>query len=411
MLIRGLAFLLALHAWGGDLRSLLDETLERNPEILAARLKLQAMRQRAAQERSRPDPMFSVGYQSAGGPLPGQGLGMEPTANIGFMVSQGLPARGKLQLKERIALKDADAMTQEYYQAQLGVVSRVKTAWHRLHHADAMLEILDESRALTERILRATEARYASGKAMQAELVKTQTQLTLLEAKRVKIEQERRARLAELNLLRAKDLDADLPKPPDAVAAPLSATLAELEARVRQWSPMVLKERVALEKSELQAALAKKDGALDYTVSAGYYSMGSMPSMYMAKVDFNLPFFTRARQRAMAAETAIGVDASRRTYQSTGNTLLYKLKEDFLMQEAAWRLIGIYDGTLRKQAALALESALNAYETGQGDFAGVLMASAMRLEAEESYHEALMDHHLALVRLEEMTGLVLMEEK
>lgn len=405
------AVLLALPAGAGELSALIREALERNPEILAARAKVQAMRQKPAQEASWADPMLSLGYQSAGGPLPGQGLGMEPTANIGFMVSQPIPAAGKLRLRSRIAWKDADAMTQEYWQAQLSVVSRLRTAWHRLHHSYEMLRLVEENRALTERILRATEARYASGKAMQAELIKTQTQLTLLEAKKTKLEQEKRARVAEINLLRARALDAPVAAPPNQEAVPLRATLEELEAQAKQWSPMVRKEQAGIEKSELQVALARKDGALDYTVSAGYYTMGSMPSMYMAKVDFNVPWFTRARQRSMVTEQANSLEAARRAYQAAGNTLMYRLKEDYLMQEAAWRLLRIYSTTLLPQAQLALDSALNSYETGQGDFVSVLMSAAMRLEAEESYHEALMDHHLALVRLEEMTGLVLMDEE
>src|SRR5262245_50805582 len=110
-----LAFLLAPED-PGKLKDLIDQALRRNPEILAARKKLEAARQRPAIEKSLPDPMLSLGYASVGGPLPGQGLGTEPVANIGFMASQTLPGAGKRDLRSRIALKDADAMTQEYWQ-------------------------------------------------------------------------------------------------------------------------------------------------------------------------------------------------------------------------------------------------------------------------------------------------------
>lgn len=39
--------------------------------------------------------MVSAGYNASGNPLPGAGLGNEPTANIGVMVSQELPYPGK----------------------------------------------------------------------------------------------------------------------------------------------------------------------------------------------------------------------------------------------------------------------------------------------------------------------------
>ncbi|MBI5281236.1 MAG: TolC family protein [Candidatus Solibacter usitatus] len=394
----------------GGIKDLIDQALLRNPEILAARKKLEAARQKPAMERSRPDPMLGIGYQSAGGPLPGQGLGMEPTANIGFMVSQTLPAAGKLGLRERVALKEADAMSQEYWQAQLSVIARLKTAWHQLHHAYALTGILERNRDLLERVLKVTEARYAVAKAAQQDLLKAQTQLTLLEARLTKSEQEKRSREAEINMLCARPLETPVPEPPDIEPEESIITLDRLYEQAKAWSPMLLRDRHNIERTELALNLARKEGSPDYTVSAGYYNMGSMPPMFMAKVDFNLPIFTRNRQRAAVAEQAHSLEAARRSYQATGNTLLFKIKDDWLMSAAAWKLVRIYSTTLMPQAALTLESSLNSYETGQVDFLTVLMNLMAVLEAEMSYHESLMDYHLSLIRLEEMTGLVLLPE-
>lgn len=395
---------------GSGLQNLLTDALTRNPEILAARKKLEAARQRPAIEKSLPDPMFSAGYQSVGGPLPGQGLGREPVASIGFMVGQTIPAAGKRDLRSRIAIKEADAMTQEYWQAQLSVVARVKTAWHRLHHTHAMLDLMDRNRQLLERIIKATEARYTIGKAAQQDLFKAQTQLTLLEAKVTKLDQERRSREAELNALSVRPLESEVPKPPEMEPRESIVALETLYQQAQGWSPMLVRERTNIQRTELALNLAKKDSAIDYTVSGGYFNMGMMPPMYQAKVDFNLPYFTRSRQRAMVAEQAHSLDAARRSYQATGNTLMFRIKDDWLMSAAAWRLLRIYSTTLIPQAALTLESSMAAYETGQVDFLTMLMNLMAIREAEESYHEAMMDYHLALVRLEEMTGLVLVED-
>src|SRR6185503_4051463 len=78
------------------LPDLVAEALAKNPEIVTAQKRYDAARQRPVQERSLPDPMVSMGYNASGNPLPGAGLGAEPTANLGFMVSQELPYPGKL---------------------------------------------------------------------------------------------------------------------------------------------------------------------------------------------------------------------------------------------------------------------------------------------------------------------------
>src|SRR5690348_10760378 len=82
---------------------LVAEALLRNPEILAAQKKYEAARQRPAQERTLPDPMISMGWNASGNPLPGAGLGTEPVANIGAMVSQQLPDPSKLRLRAAVA--------------------------------------------------------------------------------------------------------------------------------------------------------------------------------------------------------------------------------------------------------------------------------------------------------------------
>src|SRR5215470_14733298 len=77
------------------LSDLLEEAARNNPELRAAQKRVEAARQRPRQEGALPDPMMSVGYASINVPLPGFGLGSEPVANIGVMVTQELPYPGK----------------------------------------------------------------------------------------------------------------------------------------------------------------------------------------------------------------------------------------------------------------------------------------------------------------------------
>ena len=116
------------------LTDLVDEALRVNPEIAAAANRYDAARQRPVQERSLPDPMVSAGYSASGNPLPGAGLGSEPTANLGVMVSQELPYPGKRDLRASIASREADAELQDVSAARLSIVARirVKTCRSRL---------------------------------------------------------------------------------------------------------------------------------------------------------------------------------------------------------------------------------------------------------------------------------------
>lgn len=65
----------------------------------------------------------------------------------------------------------------------------------------------------------------------------------------------------------------------------------------------------------------------------------------------------------------------------------------------------LYRKTLVPQAGLTLESSLAAYETGAADFLTVLSNFTTILDYEMSYYEEQLACGLALVRLEELTGV------
>lgn len=405
-----LAFLMAPGGQGA-LPRLIEEALERNPEILSARKNLEAARQRPAQAASLPDPVLSISYASIGGPLPGQGLGREPMARAGFMASQTLPAPGKRSLRRRLAIEEAGATGQEYLAVQVSVIARLKTAWYELEHSHAMLGVLERSRALLGRIFQLATARYQAGQGSQKDLIDVQARLTLLEARQAALELERGRAEAQINALLARPLETEVPPPPGAEPRELLASLGELYERARLWSPIIASRRHAVRRDELALQLARKEGAPDVTVAAGYYNMGGMPPMFEARVELPLPFFTRARQRAAVAEQVHSAEAARRSYQATGNALLFRIKDEWLAGAAAWRLLRIYSTTLVPQTALALEAALARYESGSGAFSEALEQARAMLDAEMSYHTALRDYHLALVRLEELTGADLLREE
>jgi outer membrane protein TolC len=354
--------------------------------------------------------MFSVGYASAGRPWPGAGLGVEPTANIGFMVSQEFPFPGKRKLRGDIAQKDAQGEFEQYQSAELSVIARVRKAWHGLHHAYAMIELLERNREVQRQLLAVVEARYAAGKGMQQDLFRIQTQLTLLETKIVRMEQEKRSREAEINSLLARAMNTPIKRPEEMGAGDFTLKLEELYSAAEKNSPMLKRDQKMVERSELAVNLARKEYYPDYTLGAGYFNMGGMPAMYQFRMDIKIPAYFWRRQRAELTEQSFMLSQSRRTYEATGQNLLYKIKDDFLMAQASWRLTDMYQRTIIPQANLTLESSLPAYQTGAGDFTSLLMNLMTVLDAEEAYHTELINYHLALIRLEEMTGLKLLED-
>jgi len=391
-----------------QLHQLVEDALEHNPEILAAQKRLEEARQRPAQRSALPDPTVSFGWNSNGNPLPGAGLGTQPTANIGVMASQEFPWPGKLRLRGDIARREADAEAEEYRAVELNVVSRLKQAYHRLHHAYVMQDVLERNRDLLRNLLSVTEARYSVGKAPQQDVFKAQTQLSVIETRVIQMERERRAREAEINALLDRRPDSPLGLPPNEKADTIGFTLAELESKAGEAAPELRRDRKMLERAETALNLAHKDYYPDATLNAGYYNMGAMPPMYMFRADVRIPIYYRHKQRAAETEQAEGVAEARRAYEAASQSLLYRVQDDYLTAQTASKLMEIYDRTILPQARFAVDSSLASYENGTTDFLSVLNNYMAVFDAEMNYHEQMQEFHLALARLEELTGVELM---
>ncbi len=393
--------------WPAELHEYIASALARNPEVLAAQKRYEAALQRPAQERSLPDPRLSMGYASNGGPLPGQGLGTAPTANIGVMLSQEIPYPGKLRLRGEIAATEASAEYQQYLALQLAVRSRVVQAYHTLHHAYVMRELLEQGKEQMTRAIRVSELRYAAGKAPQQDILKAHTQLSLLEARLVQADQERRTAAAELNALMARPQDTEVGIPADSAVQTLPLTLEELLARAQQAAPDLARARKLIQRGELSVNLARKEFHPDYTVSAGYYNMGGMAPMYEARVEIPLPIHTAGRQRPALTGQVQLLSEARRNFEAAGQNLEFHVRETYAAAETALRLAGLYADTILPQSELAIESSLAAYQTGAGDFLGVLGNIQTRIDAESQAHEQELNYALAVARLEELTGVSL----
>jgi outer membrane protein TolC len=382
---------------------LVAEALAKNPEIGAAQNRVESMRQRPAQEGSRPDPMISAGYSSTGYPWPGAGLGTQPTSNIGFTVSQALPYPGKLDLRASLARRDADAELQQIDATRLSVTARVKQAFYRLAYTYAVADVLERNRELLQTLLKVSENRYAVGHAAQQDVIKAQTQLTIVDLQLARIRQERATREGELNALRAQPVGTPVGRPDDLVLTDFDLSLQSLVSSATAQAPMLKRDQIVVERAQLAVASARQEYKPDFTVSGGYFNMGSMSPMYEFRFDVTLPL-RRARRDAAVAEQVSTVQETRQTYEANRLDLQSRIQQDYEMATTSLRLAQLYRDTVLPQARLALESSMASYQTGAVDFLSVLTNVSGVLDHETSYFEELAAYHVAVSRLEEMTG-------
>ena len=176
-------------------------------------------------------------------------------------------------------------------------------------------------------------------------------------------------------------------------------------AAARANAPALAIEQKQVQRSELAANLARKDYYPDYTVSGGYFNQGSMPAMWQFRVDFKIPAWFWNKQRAAVNEQYFAASEARHNYESTGVDLDARIREDYTLAATSRKLIDLYEKSVIPEARLALESSMASYETGALDFLALYSNFMNVVDYELRDHEEIMQFHIALARLREMTGM------
>ena|ERR1039457_4798154 len=187
----------------------------------------------------------------------------------------------------------------------------------------------------------------------------------------------------------------------------IPVTLAQLFQEGKSQSPALRREQSRIESNQLALTLANKDLHPDYTLSGGYFNQGTMPAMYQFRIDVQLPFYAKRKQRPAIAQQAEMVSEAQHGLAAADRNLQFRIKDTYQLAQTAFRLIQLYKDTVLPQADLTVESSLTAYETGAGDFTAVLNNLLMKVDSEERYHEQMMSYSISLASLEELTGVSL----
>ena len=156
--------------------------------------------------------------------------------------------------------------------------------------------------------------------------------------------------------------------------------------------------------------LARKEERPDFSVGYIYMQRDGLPDMYGITLSTSLPIFRHRKQDMAIAEAAANLESARQMQANELTVLRYQVQQDFLEVQATEQLLKLYSQGIAPQSSLTLESSITSYETGGVDFLNVISNLQAVIDAELDYHMQVTNHEKALARLEEVTGLNLIQQ-
>ena len=383
------------------LGDLIQEALERNPELAAARKQWEVSSQRIVQARSLDDPTLSVHLWN----FP-QTFNVTRADNSIFGLSQNLPFPGKLALKSDIASRSAEMSEQALRAKERELVARLKQAYYDLFLVHKAIQIHHEQVELLRQFVEIANAKFRTGKGSQADVLKAQVELSVLHQQLPVLEQRRETAAALLNTLRDRNLISPLGIPQEPSLMPLDTTIDDLHGLALNARPELKAAELAVRHSEQSRALAQRQYYPDFNVAFQRFQNFQANDGFGAYVAMTIPFafWTKPKYDAGVQEAVASVEAARAQRHTLENLTRFQVTDLLAKVRASEQVATLYHTTILPQAVQNLEAARVGYRTGKGGFLDLIDAQRAWRGFQHEYYRALVEREHRLAELEQVIG-------
>ena len=392
---------------GLSLSEAIAEALKNNPEIQAAKSKVESARARAGQSTYLEDP--EVNLEAWGVPL-NQPVKFRASNPIILGLRQKFPFFGKLGLKGEIAAEDVKMAAEGLRAKQVEIVANVKSAYADYFMASKSIEIQKELLELVRQASLTADNLYRVGKAPQQDVIKALLEQTDALNKLTLAERDRITAQAKLNTLLSRSPSSPVRQPSELPLTPLSLQFPDLERLVFEQRPEVRALESDINKSEKSLELARKNQKFpDFMLGLQYWVAPdqSPKQMYSPMVTLTIPFspWTKGRHDYEIEEALAERQMAKANLDAMRNMALSEVKETFAKVEAARKSISFYQDGLLPQAQQSYGAAVAAYQTGQVNFMTLLDAQRTIRDTRMGYYKALVDYEQSFADLDRAVGV------
>jgi outer membrane protein TolC len=390
---------------------LVDEALQNNPEISAAKIKWEVFKEKIPQSYALEDPMFGFGIIN----LPTNfSFRDEDMTMKEFSISQKFPFPGKRPLMKEMASKEAEAVSTEIQGKIHQIIKDVKAAYYDLSHIYRTTEVTQRNKRILEDFAKIAETRYAVGEGIQQDVFKAHVEVSKMVDDLIMLGQRKRSMEAKLNALLNRPPETPMGEPEEVVFRKFPFTIEELQKMALEMNPTLKGMKKMIEAKEKAYALAKREYYPDFNFKFAYGQRDNSPDMkrrdmLTGMVEMNIPIFYKSKQDRKVAETKAEILATEAQYRAMKNEVLFMITDMASMIQRGERQIELYKTGILPQTSLQINSAMSAYRVNKADFMTLLDSQMTLYKYELEYHQALTEYEKNVASLGAAIGKQILE--
>ncbi len=385
-----------------ELRPLVEEALDRNPEVTVFREQVKAMQERIPQSRALEDPEVKIQLWNTP-----ETLDLTSTQRTIYGLAQRFPFPGVLSEQENVALREADQAAQRLTAKEREITEATKEAYYELFYAHKAIEIHHEQIKLLKQFFQIANAKFRVGKGTQVDVLQAQVELAKLFQRLPILKQQRRTAQARLNTLlnRAPSAPLGMPQDPPHHRAPLN--VADLEVQAVQQRPELQEADLVVRQFESATKLARLQYYPHMRVELQRWQNHNTDDGFGGNVTLNIPFsfWTKPKYDAGVREAAARVQVARSKKHALENLTRFQIQDLAAQIEATARVVELYATTVLPQAQQTLKAANAGYRTDRTDFLDLIDAERALMTYQLEYIRALVDREQQVASLERVSGV------
>ncbi len=360
------------------LREHILEALRNNPELESRRAQVDAAARRVPQAGAWSDPGLTLGMSNL--PTNSFDLNQEPMTAAWITLSQALPVTSKYGIKRQIAEHNLDGASDMQRLGELDLAEEISHTWYDWAYLRESLATLDVTIELLDDLLRIARKKYETGRGLQQDILRSETERTRLEDRREQLAQTATAAGRRMAALMGRDPD-DIPGPPRSLQVSFTPLDREsLRERLATENPLIGLRDAELEMAKGGVLLARSSWWPDVRLTAGYGKRRDADDG-TTRADFvtitggiTLPVFG-AKKQGPAVQEAKAME--RRTEAARRDAEIRLRLEFETMSDEDARLekqIVLYRDGVVPQAEATLAAATAEYSVGKVDIEALLTA-------------------------------------
>ena len=384
-----------------NVNQLVDEAIQNNPEILAAKKKWEVYKEKIPQASALEDPMLGFGIIN----LPTSfSFHQEDMTMKEFSLSQKFPFYGKRKLMREMAGREAEAVSTDIEGKIHEVIKDVKTAYYELSHIYRTTQVTQRNKEILENFAKIAEMRYSVGEGIQQDVLKAHVEVSKMVDDLIMLGQRKRALEAKLNALLNRPPETTVGEPEEVLFKKLPYTVEELQKMALEMNPTLRGMKKMIEAKEKAYDLAKTEYYPNFNLRFAYGQRDKLmgmrqDDMLTGMVEINIPIFFKSKQDRKVAETMADIKTAEAQYQAMKNEILFMIVDMDSMAQRLERQIDLYHTGIIPQATLQVNSALSAYRVNKADFLTLLDSQMTLYRYELEYHLALTEYEKSVANI------------